>query len=110
MVGSDAKYLADTAPSKHDGMDVTIYCSEIFQSTNSRRANPESPDAKPKHSVKSADAIAEAALGRVYSGPSNGNTNKNTGENNAAPPMPASWQHVATSVAIGSMKAYFKLE
>ena len=60
---------------------------------------------KVRASVSSADAMAAAGESRGYSGPSSGKTSRKIGEKRAAPPMPHSWQLVATAVAAGSMNA-----
>jgi hypothetical protein len=56
-------------------------------------------------SVSSAEAIAAAGESRGYSGPSSGKARRKIGEKRAAPPIPHSWQLVATAVATGSMNA-----
>ena len=56
-------------------------------------------------SVSSAEAIAAAGESRGYSGPSSGKTSRKIGEKRAAPPIPHSWQLVATAMAAGSMNA-----
>jgi hypothetical protein len=56
-------------------------------------------------SVSSAEAIAAAGESRGYSGPSSGKTSRKIGERTAAPPIPHSWQLVATAMAAGSMNA-----
>ena len=56
-------------------------------------------------SVSRAEAIAAAGESSGYSGPSSGKTSRKIGEKRAAPPMPHSWQLVATAMAVGSMNA-----
>ena len=55
--------------------------------------------------MSSAEAIAAAGESSGYSGPSSGKTRRKIGEKSAAPPIPHSWQLVATAVAAGSMNA-----
>ena len=69
------------------------------------RVDPEPLSRRDGSSKTEAEAMLAAAESSGYSGPSSGKPSKKMGANSAAPPMPASWQLVATAVAVGSMKA-----
>jgi len=73
-----------------------------FQSTNPLRLYPNNPLANPNTSVSNADATDAAGEGRARL--RRGKRRRKIGPKSAAPPMPASWQEVATSVATGNMK------